>query len=214
MALQASVVLNRAETTLFDDTNVRWSAAELLDYLNAAISAVMINKPDAYALTSNVPLVVGSSKQEIAAAALQLVDIHRVTNGGAMRQIQRNHLDHTNQDWHTTSGVPKHFVLDPRNVRVFWVYPVPSVATSVEMTVYSTPTRLTAASDLIPFNDLYENPLYYYTVGMAYAKNTTRGDLAKATAYFTLFANSIGAKSQVQFALSPMPPGSTEGSER
>ena len=213
MAVLLSTVIDRAEKILYDETNVRWAANELVDYANAGIQAIVANKPDAYSLVVNYALTPNSSKQTIPADGLQFLDIVRVVGGGAIRHIERNHLDHTDPDWHTVLGAPKHYMHDPRVPDTFWVYPVPSSSTSVELAYAGTPAIITI-NQAIPLDDIYQNALCWWIVGMAYAKNTTRGDMNKANAYFTLFANSIGAKTQVQAAFTPLPPDESQGTNK
>lgn len=211
MALAASVVIDRAEKTLLDDTNVLWSAAELLDYLNAGISAIVASKPDVSVTTGNITLTASTPKQSLPAGGIQLLDIIRnaASPYTAIRQVERNHLNHIDPDWaNTTGAVVKHYSYDKRNPKVFWVYPAPSSGISIEAVYAVQPTRLTSASDTIPIDDLYENALYLFVLALAYAKNAKRGDLFKAQAYFAAFSNSIGVR-QVQYSFSPVTPNET-----
>lgn len=205
MAITAQTIIDRAETTLLDTTNVLWSATELLDYLNAGISAIVAAKPDVSVTTGNITLSANTPKQTLPTGGIQLLDIIRnaASPYTAIRQIERNHLNHIDVDWaNTTGSVVKHFSYDKRNPKVFWVYPVPSSGISIEAVYAVMPTRLTLASENIPIDDIYENALYFFILALAYAKNAKRGDLFKAQAYFGAFANSIGVR-QVQYVFSP-----------
>jgi len=208
MALAASVIIDRCERTLLDDTNVLWSAAELLDYLNAGLSALVASKPDTSVTTGNITLTSGTPKQSLPAGGIQLLDVIRnaTTPYTAIRQIERNHLNHIDPDWAKTTGsVVQHFMYDKRNPKVFWVYPTPSTGFTIEAVYAVQPTRLTAVSDNLPVDDLYENALYFFVLALAYAKNAKRGDLQKAEGYFAAFSNSIGVR-QVQYSFSPTTP--------
>ena len=221
MTLTASVVINRAQKTLLDETNIIWGAAELLDYLNAGINAIVANKPDTSVATTTFTVTNASAKQTIPADGLQLLEVTRnlSSTGTAIRQIERNHLNHSNPTWSVTttsanSPEIQHFMFDKRNPKVFYVYPQPVSGTNTIEIVYSqVPSRLTATTNNLPLDDIYENPLHNFVVAYAYAKNAKRGDLNKANAYFTLFANSIGARAQVQFAFSPVTPDETQAAE-
>jgi hypothetical protein len=222
MALAASVVINRAAKTLLDETNVQWGAAELLDYLNAGISAIVASKPDTSVATTTFTVTNAVAKQTIPSDGLQLLEITRnlSSTGSAIRQIDRNHLNHSVPSWSVTStstNTPEiqHFMFDKRNPRIFYIYPQPVSGTNNIEIVYSqTPTRLTLASQNIPLDDIYENPLHHFVVAYAYAKNAKRGDLTKAGAYFGLFANSIGTRMQVQSIFSPSTPAETPGAQQ
>jgi len=208
MTILAQTIIDRAEATLLDSTNVLWSAAELLDYLNAGVAAIAASKPDVSVTTTNVTLTSGTPKQSLPADGIQLLDVIRNTSAPytAIRQIERNHLNHIDVDWaNTTGSAVKHFVYDKRNPKIFWVYPTPSTGFQIEIVYASVPTRLTLVSQNIPVDDIYENALYFFVLALAYAKNAKRGDLFKAQAYFSAFANSIGVR-QVQYAFSPTTP--------
>ncbi len=211
MALLASVIINRASKSLLDDTNVLWGAAELLDYLNAGISAIVASKPDTSITTTNYALTSGTPKQTLPSGGIELIDIIRnaASPYTAIRQIERNHLNHIDPDWSNTTGaVVKHFTYDKRNPGVFYVYPTPSSALSIEISYASSPTRVTSAATNIPLDDIYENALYFFILALAYAKNAKRGDLTKGQMFFAAFANSIGVR-QVQYAFSPVTPDET-----
>lgn len=208
MAITAQTIIDRVEKTLLDDTNVLWSAAEQLDYLNAGISAIVASKPDASITTTNFTLTSGTPKQTLPAGGIQLIDVIRNASSPytAVRQIERNHLNHIDPDWaNTTGAVVKHFFYDKRNPSVFWVYPTPSTGFQIEIVYASQPTRLVSAASNIPLDDLYENALYFFMLALSYAKNAKRGDITKSQAYFAAFANSIGVR-RVQYNFSPETP--------
>lgn len=203
--IAASAITSRAQKILLDETGVTWSPAELLDYLNAGITTIVSNKPDAY--TSTRPhLMVPGSKQSLPANAVQIVDVvcnlgvNGTTRGRAIRQVERTSLDLEVPDWHGAVGpLVKHWVGDQRDPLTFWTYPTPTTAWNVEVVVAEVPPRLAAIGETIPVSDVYESPLTHWVLAHAYAKNTKRGDLGKSQAYLALFASAIGAKTAVQF---------------
>lgn len=205
----ASVVLDRAKKTLLDETGVLWTAAELLDYLNAAITAIVTLKPDAYILTASFTLTNAQAKQTLPTGGLQLIDVTRNLSPAvtAIRQIERNHLNNTVESWSSTAGTPAHFICDGRNNNIFYIYPQPASGTNTVELVYSAvPTRLTASSDTLPLEDIYENPLFYFIIALAYAKNAKRGDLDKSNLYLNLFNSILGVRASVEQAFSPKTP--------
>lgn len=219
--IAASVILNRAAKTLLDETGVVWNPAELLDYLNAGITAIVAAKPDAFTVNAPFPLVAGT-KQSIPASGIQILDVIRnlgaggATPGGVIRQAERTALDHADPQWHTATGTEVlHFMTDRRDPRVFYVYPArTSLPWSVELLYASHPPRISAPNEILPIDDLYESPLHAYVCGYAYAKNTKRQDVGKMNGYMTMFANSIGVKSQVQFAFAPTPADLSDPQDR
>jgi len=208
--IACSVILNRAAKTLFDETGVRWPPAELLDYLNAGIVAVIAAKPDAGAVSEPFELEDGT-QQEIPAEFSQFLGLTRnmgengLTPGKAIRQIERNELDHNNPDWHTVTGsAVLHYTHDKRLPRVFHVYP--GCTGWVELQGVKVPAAVTDPAYELPIDDLYESPLHNWVVGYAYAKSSKSGDMNRSGAYMTLFANALGLKSQMQFSFAPKDP--------
>lgn len=201
-------IVSRASITLYDETQVQWPETELVDYASAGINAIVAAKPDAYIVSEVFPLA-NDTKQEIPASGIQLIDVVRNVGGRQISQRDRTPFDHFGPNWHSDTGAEvKHFMHDKRDPRHFYVWP--KVASgSVELVYAAHPPRIDAITDLLPIDDLYEGALHNYIVGYAYAKSTKRGDMNRANAYFTMFANSIGIKSQVQMAFAPLPPDDT-----
>lgn len=216
MTIAASVIISRVQTTLLDLTGVLWTQAELLDYLNAGINAIVAVKPDVSVATATFAVTNASAKQTIPSDGLELLDVVRnlSTTGTAIRQVERNHLNHISPTWAKTSttGDILHYTHDKRNPTIFYIYPQPASGTNnIELVYAQIPARLTLVSQSIPIADIYESPLHNYVVAYAYAKNAKRGDLTKAQAYFAMFANSIGARTQAQFMFSPDTPNEKGG---
>jgi len=198
-------IITRASNTLYDETQVQWPEDELLDYAAAGINAIVAAKPDAYIVSESFALA-NDTKQEIPPAGIQLIDVVRNVGGRQIRHHDRTPFDRFPDNWHDQTGTEvKHFMHDKRDPRRFYVWP--RVASgSVELVYAAHPPRIDDTADLFPLDDLYETALHNYIVGYAYAKSTKRGDMNRANAYFTMFANSIGIKSQVQMAFAPLPP--------
>lgn len=219
MSILASVIISRAQTTLLDATGVLWPQAELLDYLNAGITAIIAVKPDANTATASFTVTNGQAKQTIPSDGIEFLDVVRNLSGTgtAIRQIERNHLNHIAPTWPNTAttGDILHYMHDKRNPTIFYIYPQPSSGThNVELVYTQLPARLTSVSQTLPIADIFEGPLHNYVVAYAYAKNAKRGDLTKAQAYFAMFANSIGARTQAQFEFAPKTPDERSGAPK
>ncbi|PPE74590.1 hypothetical protein C3942_07455 [Solimonas fluminis] len=208
--IACSRVLQRAARTLFDETGVRWSPTELLDYLNAGISAIVAAKPDVAATAEAFELVPGT-RQDLPADFVQFLGLVRnlgadgQTPGRAIRQVERNELDHSYPDWHGSSGdAVLHYCHDKRLPRLFYVFP--AAEGWVELQGVKALPAVTDAAQTLPLDDLYENPLHNWVVAYAYAKSSKSGDMNRSGAYMTLFANALGLKSQLQFSFAPTDP--------
>ena len=131
-------LLARIEATLQDTANVRWTEAELLNYINDAQREITNIKPDATATHANVQLVTGT-KQSIPTDGLKLISVVRnmsgywveATGGRAIRLVAWDILDTQDPDWHnpTVTGdathgtTPKHFLFDEDDPLNYYVYP-------------------------------------------------------------------------------------------
>ncbi|AXQ30450.1 hypothetical protein D0B54_17980 [Solimonas sp. K1W22B-7] len=209
-SIACSRILQRAARTLFDETGVRWPPAELLDYLNAGIGAIVAAKPDVAATAQPFELV-GGSRQDLPQDFIQFLGLTRnlgadgATPGRAIRQVERNELDHGYPDWHSATGeAVLHYCHDRRLPRLFYVFP--AAAGWVELQGVKAPAEIVDAAETLPLDDLYENPLHNWVVAYAYAKSSKSGDMNRSGAYMTLFANALGLKSQLQFSFAPTDP--------
>lgn len=213
--IQCKVILDRADKTLFDETNVHWSSAELLDYLNAGITATVANKPDAYTQRGNITLVSGTV-QTVPAGGTQILDVLRNAAGRAITQKDRNSIDHSNETWHAQAETASilHWCYDDRDPESFLVFPPALAATTVYGRWSARPTRIAAETDTFPLPDIYESALHFWVVGMALLRTSKRGDMNKGQAWLTLWANSIGARNQIQSMFAPLPPEDTADSRR
>ncbi len=153
--ITAQNIIDRAERLLLDDTNTRWPATELQDYINDAQREIVLLRPDAYPTTATFTLTQTQTKQTIPAGGLSLIDISHnvdvsgVPNGRAITIIDREVLDKTRSNWHIEAEVTEfmHFTFDPRNPKEFFIYPPPADSAYVEM-VYSSSPPDCAASEL------------------------------------------------------------------
>lgn len=213
--IAASVVLNRAAKTLYDETNHQWTAAELLDYLNVGITSTIAVKPDWFTKCELISLVAGTL-QSIPAAGTQVLDVIHTAAGAAIFQKDRNARDHGLRTWHAASQTTDimHWYYDDRDPTRFFVDPPASNGAQVMCRYSATPTRLTSASDTIPLPDIAENALWQYVVGSALLKTTKRGDPAKGAAWMTMWANAIGARVQIQGMFKPEPAEDTPEAAR
>jgi len=202
--MQAGVLIARVRSTLLDPNGDYWTDAELYDYLSAAQTALVSLKPDAYALTAFVTLAPGVL-QAIPADGVQLLEVTRNANGGAIREIDRDTLSHTAQNWAGTAQAATvlHYMSDPRNPLRFHVYPPSDGTASVELVYAGIPPRLAAATDTLGLPDVYETALHAYACALAFAKNTDRGDLAKYQGFMALFQQLVTTRTQAQFAEAP-----------
>jgi len=221
MPIPAQSVIRRCVETLQDNTSIRWPVSELVRYLNDAQREVILYRPDAAVTNTSIPLVTGS-RQNLPVGGTKLVEVVRNSAGTkrAVRMVNREILDAQLPGWHAQAGVTEilHYMYDPREPRVFYVYP-PAAASgaSVEVTYASVPTDIaepadgalyTAVSGNIGVPDIYANAMQDYVLYRAYTKDSEyAGNAARAQAHYAAFANALGVEIKATVAVGPNPVG-------
>lgn len=207
MTTTAQSVILRAATTLQDLSAVRWSTAELVRYLNDGQRDIVLVRPDATATLASLTLAAGA-RQVIATAGAKLLEVIRNTSGTkrAIRLVDRKLLDAQNSSWYSLTGVTeiKHYMFDPREPRVFYVYPpAASSGASVEMVYSAYPSDITepsagttysAVSGNISVQDIFANALDNYILYRAYSKDTESVNPAAAAAYYQLYQSLLSTE--------------------
>lgn len=210
--MQASVIIDQVTDILQDKSNIRWTIEELLRSLNDGQRATVVMRPDSSAQNQAVKLVAGS-KQSIPSDGLRLLDVVRnmgsngAIPGRAIRIVQREILDTQIPDWHIQTGsFVKHYMLDNRDPRRFYIYPaVPANASQFIELVYSTnPRDVLSLTDTIALDDIYAPALVNYIVFRAYSKDaeyTADGNAAQL--HYQAFLNMLGTKTSTDSMMAP-----------
>lgn len=203
MPITAQNIADKAELLLQDQTNIRWTEAELLGWINSGQREIMIYKPNANPVTGTVTTVAGT-KQELPTGGLQVLDVTRTVGGNAVTNIDRNILDVTLPDWHTqTAAAAKHYVFDPRNPKIFYLYPPSAGSVEIEVCYSSVPADVASMAGNI-FNDLYETVLLDYVLYRAYSKDAEHtANQARATQHYQAFIAALQGKTGAEAGLAP-----------
>ena len=221
MPIPAQSVIRRCVETLQDNTSIRWPVSELVRYLNDAQREVILYRPDAAVTNASVPLVTGS-RQNLPVGGTKLVEVVRNSAGTkrAVRMVNREILDAQLPGWHAQAGVTEilHYMYDPREPRVFYVYP-PAAATgaAVDLSYASMPADIaepaegalyTAVTGNLGIPDIYGNAVQDYVLYRAYTKDSEyAGNAARAQAHYGAFANALGVEVKATVAMAPNPTG-------
>ena len=213
--ITAQSIIDKAEATLNDDTNVRWTAVELLGHLNDGQRELVAFKPDANSVNAVLPLVRGT-RQSLPGNGVQLLKVIRnmgvsgTSPGRAITPASMETLDRTRPDWHIDpdNSAVQHYLFDPRDPKIFYVTPPqPDTPGNVEI-VYSASPADVGLSDAISIDDIYATALYYFILARAHSKETPGADVGKAAEYYNLFIGLLGLKAKGEdrsFARSPRP---------
>jgi hypothetical protein len=208
----AATIINRAATALQDTSNVRWTRAELLDYLNAGQRETVIRKPSAYVLRSSMTLAVGTVQSLPSADdtgpvdPIELIEVLRNATGRAVRLIERDLMDQFNPEWHNApqNTTVQHYMVNPLDPVRFMVYP-PNDGTGCLDLVYSAnPPPVSSEAAVITLDDIYQDALLDYVLYRAFSKDAEyAADPARAASRYAAFAASLDGKTTHERAESP-----------
>jgi hypothetical protein len=205
MTIAAKSIIQRAVETMQDKTSVRWPTNELVRYLNDGQREVVLYRPDAMVTNASVTLVAGA-KQVVPTNGSKLIDVIRNTSGNkrAVRHTSRTILDTQNPNWYGQTGVTEilHYTYDPRDPKVFYVYPpAASSGASVEVVYSAYPTDITEPADGATYNDvtgnislpdIYGNVLTDYILYRAYTKDSEfAGNAQRAAGHYGAFKEAL-----------------------
>ena len=222
MPIPAQQIIRRCVETLQDTTSIRWPVAELVRYLNDGQREVVLYRPDAMTTNATVTCVAGT-RQTLPANGAKLIEVIRNARAAgtkrAVRMVNREILDAQMPGWHTLAGVDDvlHFMYDPRDPRVFYVYPPATTNTQLDIVYAAYPTDIvepadgslyTAVTGNISLPDIYGNVLQDYILYRAYTKDSEyAGNGQRAQAHYAAFANALGIEIKATVAVAPNPVG-------
>ena len=222
MPITAQSIIRRCIETLQDNTSVRWPVNELVRYLNDGQREVVLHRPDAMVTSATVTCVPGT-KQTLPANGVKLIEVVRNARAAgtkrAVRMVNREILDAQTPGWHAIAGADDvlHFMYDPRDPRVFYVYPPATAATQLDIVYAAYPADIaepadgalfTAVTGNISLPDIYGNALQDYILYRAYSKDSEyAGNAQRAQAHYAAFANALGIEIKATIAVAPNPVG-------
>jgi hypothetical protein len=227
MAVSATQIINKVSILLQDTSASRWTVAELLGWLNLGQVQIGTAKPDAIAVTTEMKLTPGKTKQSLPdgssayqdangvtlRAGIKLFDIVRnmgstgLVPGRAISVTDRQLLDQFNSDWHdvTPAAAVANYTYDEKTPKVFYVYPAAHKTTPVwvEVTYAALPPILTAEQNIV-LPDEYEAILMDYILFRAYSKETdSPGAFQKALAYYEAYLRALDRYAMTEFEFDP-----------
>lgn len=206
-AIQVADVVVRVAQLLQDTTHIRWTIAEKLQYITDAVREVCFYKPEACVKTGVTNLVAGT-RQAIPADATTLMDIVRnmgvggATPGIAPRAVTREILDAQMPGWHasTPAAEVKHYVFDPQNQRVFYVWP-PQPATgqgSLELVYAAEPANATEGGTL-DLDGTWLPAIVNYTLYRCYSKDAEyAANASLAAAFYQAFSAQMVGRTNAE----------------
>lgn len=209
--ITAQSIINKAATQLLDPSNVRWTRAELLGWINDAQRQIVLMSPNATNKVSVYKLVAGT-RQSIPTDGWTLLDVIRYMGtdgtkpGRALRLASMEVMDAFNPNWHsaTPSVVPQTYMFDQQDQTVFYVYPPNTGNGYVQVNYSPEPVDLTLESQTIGIRDIFETAILDYVLYRANSKDAEYAPgLQLASGYLQTFMTSMGVKQKSETDNSP-----------
>ncbi len=231
MTTKAFDVLQRVIWILQDDTSVRWSAAELTQWLNDGQTAMQALRPDTTEVIASVALSPGSLQSlydytnALPQPPVKLMKVSRnmALEGRrrAVRLVSRDIMDVVKPDWQSVPPATDcvNYMTDVNLPAAFWVYPpapVPSAqvpAMMVEIHYSAMPVKLDLPAAGATWQDIkgdlsvrdrFAMVLVDYVLYRAYLKDAEfGGNGSRSKTHFDLFQSALMADVQGTMVAQP-----------
>lgn len=213
--MKVKELLGRVTTTLQDPDYVRWTEAELIEWMSEAQIAIA-KTPGAYSKRAVVQMKEGTV-QKLPDDAWELLSITRnVDEDGVpltpIRLTTRSLLDAYFPQWHMIPERPlvENYVYDDRFPKEFSVYPPNDGEGHVELIYAAIPADLTSAEDDIELDESYAPALVSYVLYRATSKESdyapgTQNAAAWYQSYLGEIQSAVQARGQVTPSSALMP---------
>lgn len=209
--ITAGEIITQASEIAEDESNVTWTSAQGLAWVNDAQLMITAIRPDTYVTRQSMQLAPGTVQ---AIAGNRLYTIIRnmgsdgQTPGRAIRLVDRGIKDEFEPDWHadTESTVVYEYIYDDRTPDIFYVSPPVHATTPVwvETVEGVTPPALVATTDTIYLNDTYKPAMVEWVCYRFFQRDAEEvDDQNRSRAHFQNFQTMMGAKLESDILASP-----------
>jgi len=207
----AKTIIDKASIQLIDLTNIRWTRAELLSWLNDGMRQIVLIQPSASSTTVSKQLVAGT-RQSLPTDGWLLLAIYRnmgttgATPGRAIRVISREILDSFNPDWNSDAAKAevRNYIYTNQDQLAFYVYPPNTGTQYVELNYSAQIADLTAESQVIPIFDVFQSALMDYILYRACSKDAEYAPGQQlAQGYMATFVGAVQGKTESEVTNDP-----------
>ena len=204
----AKTIIDKASVILSDLAGARWTVTELLGWLNDGQRELVAISPSSNVKNSALQLVAGV-KQSLPSDSMVLIDIpHNLgaagtTVGAAINHVPKEVMLKRIPGWTTEmpNGVVKHYIYNPTDPLIFYIYPPqPSVPKYVECVYSAIPVLIAnaTAGTKITVNDAYQNALLDYLLYRAFIKDTdSANQVTRGQEHYKMFIGAVVSKMSV-----------------
>jgi hypothetical protein len=200
----------------------QWSGGELLQYVNAAARQIVSVKPEANVVEELVDTS-PDFRQVLPAGGVKFLgvwnseDAYGVLRGSSITAIELDSMNSAFPSWmpdYPASGEYEHFAHDPRDPKVFYLFPKIASATALVKYVKN-PAAVTAVEDEFSLGDEYVNAAVSYVLYRALTKNARHSvQPNQRVELWENFLRMLGVKIQSTQRVDPAtnrPPGDQHG---
>ncbi len=206
-------IVTRARVALNDPSGTRWTDAMFVPLVNDASLYVVLQRPDAAAVSAPFTCVAGTRQTlaDLNPDPLRLLDVERNEDGGrAIRLVAREDLDVSDPDWHATGNTTRvtSYVFDNRDPLAFYLYPAPRAGHRIRVRYVRDPVRLNSTGDLdtvvLTPPDVFMHPKLCYVLHRCYAMDADDAHNASLSAmYLGACDQALGVKTATDAKFSP-----------
>jgi len=197
MTITGASLLTTLGKTLLDENAEIWTSSTKVDFINEALLAVALVRPDAVATSVLLALVANTPRQSIPAGGYRLLNVLMNKAGVPIKKTTREALNDTVPSWTVTeSDVIENFAFDEENPTEFWVQPVPESALEILITYAAEPTVFVAGASSIGISDVYIPAVKHFVLSKCYGMQTRGADYQKSSQHMTDFYKVLGLKFQ------------------
>lgn len=189
--------LTGVRATLLDPTGVYWSESELVGYYNLFVVIAIGENPTA--LTKSVPFSLAAGVDQVLPSdAVQFLRSPSNVNGPGISQVTGDAMQDADPYWYQQppTSLVKHVVPDERDPLRFRVWPPNSGTGAIFVSYAYAPNDAVDGTSDFTLTEAYRAPARDAVLGMAYAKNTDRGDLQKSAFHFSRLDQGIASQLQ------------------
>lgn len=208
----------RADLNDGDAANYRWSDAEILRFINAAVRAIVHLLPEANIVEEEVTLVAGS-RQTLPARGVKFLGLYNVQTddedtyrGKSVTVVEEDALDSSMTSWMYEllepgeAGVVQHVIHDPRDPTAFAVFPAPTDANPIDAFVKyaKMPAAMAALSETFGLRDEFLNGAVEYVKYRMLSKDGRYStDPTRRLELWNNFRQALGLKPQTDGRVDP-----------
>lgn len=175
-------------------SSYRWSDAELLGWITAALDAIVDLRPELFNAQFTHVCTAGVEQELVEPRVRQFQEVVRIVGGPAVTPTSREILDLFNPAWPTTaSGAAIHWMPHPESFKKFYVYKPAAAGQQLLVRCVQSHAPITATTDSINLPENYAPAIQAFVIYRAESKDDEQINSGRAQAFMSDFAGMIGA---------------------